>query len=72
MLQRCTTALTRCHHPLVRDLAWMSQAPDLIDTAYPGRPSREQLGLADDACFDDLLTALEAVPSRWSDGSVLP
>ena len=62
MLQRFTAPPACCHHPLVRDLAWIAQAPDLIHTAYQGRPSREQLGLANDAEFHDFFSALEATP----------
>ncbi|MCG6657206.1 DUF1853 family protein [Halomonas campisalis] len=62
MLQRPTAPLDCCHHPLVRDLAWVVLAPDLIATRWQGRPTREQLGLADDARFRDFLLALEANP----------
>ncbi|SFH20388.1 DUF1853 family protein [Modicisalibacter xianhensis] len=34
-------------HPQVRDLAWLLQAPDLLSTPFPGRPSLVALGLAD-------------------------
>nr|WP_298249065.1 DUF1853 family protein [uncultured Halomonas sp.] len=54
--------LDRCHHPLVRDLAWLLLAPDLIAMPWPGRPSREALGLADDDRAADWLAELEAWP----------
>ncbi|MDR5902016.1 DUF1853 family protein [Halomonas icarae] len=54
--------LDHCHHPLVRDLAWLLLAPDLIAMPWPGRPSREQLGLQDDDRTADWLDQLEAWP----------
>ncbi|AMD00477.1 DUF1853 family protein [Halomonas chromatireducens] len=54
--------LDHCHHPLVRDLAWLVLAPDLICTGWPGRPSREALGLVDDRQLTDFLHRLEAAP----------
>lgn len=56
--------LDRCHHPLVRDLAWLLLAPDLIDTPWPGRPGREVLGLDDDARLAAWLDNLEAWPGE--------
>ncbi|MCE8015225.1 DUF1853 family protein [Halomonas sp. MCCC 1A17488] len=54
--------LARCHHPLVRDLAWIVLAPDLIRTPWPGRPSRADLGLAGDDRLGDWLDECEANP----------
>ncbi|WP_111411947.1 DUF1853 family protein [Billgrantia lactosivorans] len=54
--------LARCHHPLVRDLAWLLLAPDLIATPWPGRPSRATLGLGAAAQLHAYLDALEAGP----------
>lgn len=39
--------LDRLCHPLVRDLAWLLHAPDLLVTPFAGRPSLAELGLAD-------------------------
>ena len=55
--------LDRCHHPLVRDLAWLLQAPDLLAMPWPGRPDRHTLGLAEDARLASWLDDLEADPS---------
>ncbi|MCA1770926.1 MAG: DUF1853 family protein, partial [Halomonas sp.] len=54
--------LDRCHHPLVRDLAWLLLAPDLIDTPWPGRPDRQALGLDDDVRLAGWLDDLETWP----------
>ncbi|WP_373183627.1 DUF1853 family protein [Halomonas campaniensis] len=54
--------LDRCHHPLVRDLAWLLLVPDLLTMPWPGRPGRETLGLADDAHLAAWLDDLEASP----------
>ena len=54
--------LDRCHAPLVRDLAWILLAPDLLDMPWPGRPTRGELGLADDATLADWLDAQEVNP----------
>jgi len=54
--------LARCHHPLVRDLAWLLLAPDLIAMPCPGRPTREELGLGDDAHLSAWLADHEAAP----------
>ncbi|MBE0489141.1 MAG: DUF1853 family protein, partial [Halomonas sp.] len=54
--------LDRCHHPLVRDLAWLLLVPDLLIMPWPGRPGRETLGLADDARLAAWLDDLEAAP----------
>lgn len=54
--------LEHCHHPLVRDLAWILLAPDLITMPWPGRPSRSELGLDDDTRLAAWLDALEAAP----------
>ncbi|MCK0743987.1 DUF1853 family protein [Chromohalobacter nigrandesensis] len=52
------------HHPWVRDLAWLLHAPDIIESAHPGRPTLEELGLGDDACRKTWLRALDAAPQR--------
>ncbi|MDY7117521.1 DUF1853 family protein [Halomonas sp. SSL-5] len=54
--------LDRCHHPLVRDLAWVLLAPDLIRLPWTGRPGRATLGLADDERAARWLDTLEAWP----------
>ncbi|MBW6393391.1 DUF1853 family protein [Billgrantia antri] len=54
--------LARCHHPLVRDLAWIVLAPDLIATPWPGRPSRADLGLEDNDHLGTWLDELESTP----------
>ncbi|MFW6345852.1 MAG: DUF1853 family protein, partial [Halomonas sp.] len=54
--------LDRCHHPLVRDLAWLLLAPDLIRMPCPGRPGRDSLGLGDDERAARWLDTLEAWP----------
>ncbi|MBD3895252.1 DUF1853 family protein [Halomonas sp. ML-15] len=41
--------IARYTHPLVRDLAWLITAPDLLAMPWPGRPSQEELGLSDAA-----------------------
>ncbi|WP_136064457.1 DUF1853 family protein [Modicisalibacter radicis] len=50
-------------HPLVRDLAWLLEAPDLLVTAYPGRPTLDELGLADPERRTAWLDALERDPT---------
>ncbi|QTF91031.1 DUF1853 family protein, partial [Halomonas sp. BM-2019] len=55
--------LDRCHHPLVRDLAWLLLVPDLLQTPWPGRPDRRTLGLASDAQLAAWLDGLEADPA---------
>ncbi|HSP58091.1 MAG TPA: DUF1853 family protein [Halomonas sp.] len=54
--------LSRLHHPLVRDLAWVLLAPDLIVTPYSGRPSACELGLGDEATLLAWLSHLEQSP----------
>ncbi|MGQ4876993.1 DUF1853 family protein [Billgrantia sp. LNSP4103-1] len=54
--------LAPCHHPLVRDLAWIVLAPDLIATPWPGRPTRSDLGLEENEPLRRYLAALEANP----------
>ncbi|MBS9402485.1 DUF1853 family protein [Halomonas sp. TRM85114] len=54
--------LSRLHHPLVRDLAWVLLAPDLIVTPYLGRPSINELGLSDNATLEAWLGQLEQYP----------
>lgn len=55
--------LDRCHHPLVRDLAWLLLVPDLLAMPWPGRPDRHTLGLAEDARLASWLDDLEAAPT---------
>jgi uncharacterized protein len=55
--------LDRCHHPLVRDLAWLLLVPDLLHMPWPGRPDRRTLGLASDPQLAAWLDALEAAPA---------
>ncbi|WP_136246766.1 DUF1853 family protein [Halomonas borealis] len=50
-------------HPLVRDLAWLLQAPDLVTLDTPGRPDRRCLGLESDAALVDYLAPLDAAPA---------
>lgn len=54
--------LARCHHPLVRDLAWIVMAPDLIAMPWPGRPTRADFGLDQDERLWAYLDELEANP----------
>jgi len=49
-------------HPLVRDLAWLLLTPDMIAMPWPGRPTRDELGLGDDDRLRAWLAALEAAP----------
>ncbi|TDX32924.1 hypothetical protein DFO67_101218 [Modicisalibacter xianhensis] len=49
-------------HPQVRDLAWLLQAPDLLSTPFPGRPSLMALGLADPDGRRAWLSDLEGRP----------
>jgi len=56
-------ALLSClHHPLVRDLAWVLLAPDLIVTPCPGRPTLDELGLGDEPTLRAWLGQLEQSP----------
>ena len=64
MVLSAEECLARCHHPLVRDLAWLLLAPDLIVTPCPGRPSRGELGLGDDDRLAAWLKTLEVAPER--------
>lgn len=54
--------LARCHHPLVRDLAWIALTPDLITTPWPGRPSLGDLGLEEDERLSRYLGEQESYP----------
>ncbi len=56
--------LDHCHHPLVRDLAWLLEAPDLVSMPWPGRPAPATLGFGDPACLAAWLDDLEAYPDR--------
>ncbi|WP_245598344.1 DUF1853 family protein [Halomonas halodenitrificans] len=67
MFTDATPLLDRCHHPLVRDLAWLLLAPDLIAMPWPGRPSRGVLGLADDDRVAGWLDELETWPQALED-----
>ncbi|MGQ7249610.1 DUF1853 family protein [Halomonas sp. V046] len=51
-------------HPLVRDLAWLVDAPDLVATRWAGRPSRADLGLGDGERLRRWLEAIAAAPGR--------
>ena len=55
----------RLAHSVLRDLAWLLATPDLIElagpTAYPGRPTRQELGLVDS--IDDWLANLSSLVS---------
>ncbi|PMR77487.1 DUF1853 family protein [Billgrantia endophytica] len=62
MLPSSAALLTRCHHPLVRDLAWLVLAPDLITTPCQGRPTRKALGLEDDHFLATFLAELDKAP----------
>ncbi|MCK0714137.1 DUF1853 family protein [Chromohalobacter sarecensis] len=68
MLDATTSALedegAALHHPGVRDLAWLLHAPDIIESAHPGRPTLEELGLGDAAYRKAWLHALDAEPQR--------
>lgn len=55
--------LDALRHPLVRDLAWLLHAPDLLVTPYPGRPTLDELGLGDPQARAAWLAALEARPA---------
>ncbi|MDW5378148.1 DUF1853 family protein [Halomonas sp. HP20-15] len=59
---RPETAPGDYRHPLVRDLAWLLDAPDMLVTAYPGRPTLTELGLADPDRKTAWLDALEDKP----------
>lgn len=54
--------LHRLRHPLARDLAWLLHAPNLLTTAYPGRPTLDELGLADPQRRRAWLREIEASP----------
>ncbi|WP_232340887.1 DUF1853 family protein [Bisbaumannia pacifica] len=67
--QRDAMALAgRYHHPLVRDLAWLCLAPDLLalseapGATCPGRPSLDELGLGDPGRLIAWLDGWEAAP----------
>ncbi|WP_158700942.1 DUF1853 family protein [Phytohalomonas tamaricis] len=47
--------LERYRHPLVRDLAWLLNAPALIKTRYRGRPTAYELGLSEPTAWLDTL-----------------
>lgn len=55
-------ALDELRHPLVRDLAWLLHAPDLLATPMAGRPTLAELGLADPQRRRDWLIQLERDP----------
>ncbi|MEQ6917381.1 DUF1853 family protein [Halomonas aquatica] len=56
--------LDHCRHPLVRDLAWILLAPDLIEMPGTARPSRRELGLNDDDHLAAWLADRERSPQR--------
>jgi hypothetical protein len=68
MLEDDAALLARCHHPLVRDLAWIALAPDLIATPWPGRPARGDMGLEEDERLARYLDELEANPQGLERG----
>ncbi|WP_227368775.1 DUF1853 family protein [Halomonas sp. M20] len=49
-------------HPLVRDLAWLLHAPDILTTPAAGRPSLQELGLEDPQRRRAWLNAFEQKP----------
>lgn len=55
----------RLENAVLRDLAWLLATPDLIEltgpTTYPGRPTRQELGLVDS--IDDWLANLSSLVS---------
>lgn len=60
--EQCMTSLwERYRHPLVRDLAWLIAAPDLLETPTAARPGLPDLGL-DDERLTPWLRALEQDP----------
>lgn len=59
-------------HPLVRDLAWLTDAPDLVCTQWPGRPDLASLGFADNESLMSFLQQLDAHPlalETWLESS---
>nr|WP_298374568.1 DUF1853 family protein [uncultured Halomonas sp.] len=56
------TDLAGLRHPLVRDLAWLLHAPDILTTPIAGRPSLQELGLEDPQRRRDWLSAFEQKP----------
>lgn len=56
--------LAGLRHPLVRDLAWLLHAPDMLRTPVAGRPSLEELGLEDPQRRQAWLNAFEQQPQE--------
>ncbi|MDT8878272.1 DUF1853 family protein [Halomonas saccharevitans] len=56
--------LDHCRHPLVRDLGWILLAPCLVDMPGATRPTRAELGLADDERLAAWLLEHERSPGR--------
>lgn len=56
--------LDRCRHPLVRDLGWILLAPCLVTLPDAPRPTRAELGLADDDRLAAWLSEHERAPER--------
>nr|WP_299245950.1 DUF1853 family protein [uncultured Halomonas sp.] len=54
--------LAGLRHPLVRDLAWLLHAPDILTTPAAGRPSLQELGLEDSQRRRAWLKAFEQQP----------
>ncbi|MGC3873617.1 DUF1853 family protein [Halomonas sp. GXIMD04776] len=54
--------LAGLRHPLVRDLAWLLHAPDMLMTPFAGRPSLFELGLEDPQRRSAWLNAFEQTP----------
>ncbi|WP_275287310.1 DUF1853 family protein [Halomonas elongata] len=57
-----TDFLEHWQHPLVRDLAWLLLAPDLLALAWPGRPTRAALGLGSIEALRGYLDTQAALP----------
>lgn len=57
-----TADLASLRHRLVRDIAWLLHAPDLLITSFAGRPTLSELGLSDDETRRAWLTELERAP----------
>lgn len=58
-------------HPLVRDLAWLLDAPDLLAMPWPGRPSLVELGLEGERrqhFLDEQQTRPQRLKTRVGDG----
>ncbi|ALM52490.1 DUF1853 family protein [Halomonas huangheensis] len=54
-------------HPLVRDLAWLMAAPDLVQTRWPGRPDLATLGFESSGALETFLQQLDSHPQPLED-----